>query len=162
MNNNQSIVGQSVICNGMGIGEIVDIVPLSEGGEKFYKVSFAKDKCINYFSITNKSNYRVLASRKILIEAIKEFNSKFDEVEYKTTQEKINMQKEMLKEEDIVKLAKTLSILNSEKQLHAQISKAFKDSLSTFVDELAFVLEIKRTEAYSMLNLKVPVAKDKK
>ena len=162
MTNNENVVGQSIICNGIVIGEIIDVAPLHEGGEELYKVTFPKDKCINYFSIKNKSNYRVLASKKILNKAIKEFKSKLDSVDYKTTQEKINTQKEMLKEENIVKLARILSILNSEKELHAQISKPFKDSLSTFIDEIVFVLDIKRSEAYSMLGIKAPVKKVKK
>ncbi len=154
MNYNKNVVGESIICNGHGIGEIVDVVNLQEGGELFYKVTFPKDRCINYFSIENKNKYRLLSSKKRINEAIKTFNMKNDSVEYKTIQEKITEQKRMLKEDGIVKLAKTLSLLNSEKELHPQISKIFKDSMSTFVDEIAFVLELKKSEVCSMLSLK--------
>lgn len=162
MINKESIIGQNIICGGSGIGEIIDITSLDKGGEEFYKVNFPKDNCINYFSIKNKSSYRVLASKKVINKAINEFKSKFEKIEYATIQEKINNQKEMLREENIVKLAKNLSILNSEKEMHAQVSKPFKDSLSVFVDEIAFVLEIKRSEVYSMLSLKAPAIKVKK
>lgn len=162
MSNCENVVGQSIVCYGIGIGEIVDVAPLYDGGEKFYKVSFPKDKCINYFSIKNKRNYRILASQKVLNKAILEFNSKFDKVKYKTIQEKIKTQKEMLKEEDIIKLAKTLSMLKNEKELPAQVSKPFKDSFNTFIDEIVFVLDVNRSEAYSMLGMKAPVIKAKK
>lgn len=154
--NKESFIGESIICNGLGIGQITDITHLTEGGEEFYKVNFPKEKCINYFSINNKSNYRILSSKKVLGKAIETFNTKFKPAEYKTVQEKINTVKEQLKEEDIVVLAKTLSQLNSEKELHAQINKSFKDALESFIDEVSFVLEIKRSEAYSILNLKAP------
>ncbi len=156
MVSDRNVIGQSIICSGVGIGEIIDVTPLHEGGDEFYKVTFPKDKCINYFSVKNKSNYRVLASKKIVNKAIDVFKSSFEKVKYKTTQERINTQKMMLKEEDIVKLAKTLSILNSEKTLHVQISKPFKDSLATFVDEVSFVLDIKHSDVYSVLNIKAP------
>ena len=156
------MIGENIISGGRGIGEIVDITALQTNGEKFYKVSFPKDNCINYFSIKNKSNYRVLASKKVVSEAIDKFKSKFEKIKYATIQEKISTQKEMLKEEDIVKLARTLSMINREKELHAQISKPFKDSLGTFIDEVAFVLELKHTEVYSRLGLKKPANKVKK
>lgn len=159
MINKDSIIGENIICGGRGIGEIIDITSLHENGEEFYKVAFPKDNCVNYFSINNKSNYRVLASKKEINKAVNKFKSKFDKVEYLTIQEKINTQKELLKEGNIIKLAKTLSILSNEKELHAQVSKPFKDSLSSFIDEIAFVLDIKRPEAYLMLNLKAPVKK---
>ncbi|ATH07108.1 hypothetical protein BIY24_03890 [Halobacteriovorax marinus] len=162
MNIRESVVGESVICSGNGIGKIIDVAPLHEGGEEFYKVSFPKDKCVNYFSVNNKSSYRILSSEVVIKKAIKIFNSKIDKVEYRTTQEKINTQREMLKEEDIVKLSRTLSMINSEKEIHAQISKPFKDSLNTFIEEIVFVLDIKKSEAYSILNLKAPPKKVKK
>ena len=56
-------IGKSIICSGLGIGEIIEIAPLFEGGEKFYKVSFPKERCTNYFSIENKNNYRFYTSR---------------------------------------------------------------------------------------------------
>ena len=159
MINKDSIIGENIICGGRGIGEIIDITSLHENGEEFYKVAFPKDNCVNYFSINNKRNYRVLASKKEINKAVNKFKSQFDKVEYLTIQEKINTQKELLKEENIIKLEKTLSILSNEKELHAQVSKPFKDSLSSFIDEIAFVLDIKRSEANSMLNLRTPVKK---
>lgn len=162
MISNENVVGQSIICNGIGIGEIIEVGPLHEGGEEFYKVAFPRDKCINYFSVNNSSKYRVLATKEIVLEAINVFKSHFDKIEYKSIQEKINNQKQMLKEEDIVKLAKTLSILNNEKELHTQITRPFKDSLNSFIDEIVFVLNIKLSEAYSILNMKVPQKKSKK
>lgn len=154
--NKESIIGESIICSGLGIGQITDITHLTEGGEEFYKVNFPKDKCTNYFSIENKKNYRILSSKKTLSKAIETFKTSFEPAEYKTVQEKINTVKELLKEEDVVKLAKTLSQLNAEKELHVQINKSYKDTLDSFIDEISFVLEVKRSEAYSILSLKDP------
>ena len=38
--NKESIIGESIICSGLGIGQITDITHLTEGGEEFYKVNF--------------------------------------------------------------------------------------------------------------------------
>lgn len=162
MGDKKKMIGENIICGKSGIGEIIDIAPLQEGGEEFYKVTFQKDKCTNYFSMTNQSNYRVISSKKLLNKAIETFKSKFDKVEYATTQERINTQKGLLKEDDVCKLAKTLSILNNETELHAQITKPFKDSLDSFIDEVMFVLDIKQAEAYSLLEMKTPVKKANK
>jgi RNA polymerase-interacting CarD/CdnL/TRCF family regulator len=161
MATNENMIGKSIICGRVGIGEIIDTVTLHDDGEMFYKVIFPKDKCVNYFPVNNSTNYRILTSEKKMKKAISVFKTKFDPVEYKTTQEKVTSQKEMLKESDVVKLAKSLSILNDEKQLHALISKPFIDTLSTFIDEIAFVLNTKRSEAYSILGIKKQ-AKDSK
>ncbi|EQC47608.1 hypothetical protein [Bacteriovorax sp. Seq25_V] len=155
----ESIIGKNIISSNVGIGEIVGITTLQDDGEEFYKVSFPKNKCINYFSVKNNTGYRVLATPKVINKAIIQFKTSFDHIEYATTQEKINMQKQMLKEVNVVKLAKSLSILNSEKTLHAQLSKPFNDSLSSFIDEIAFVLGVKHADAYLMLDLKVPAKK---
>jgi len=162
MTNKESSIGKNIICGRSGIGKIVEITSLHDGGEEFYKVTFPKDQCINYFSINNQNNYRILASEEIINKAIKIFKSKVEKVEYTTTQEKVNTQKEMLKEGDILKLAKTLSMLGDEKNLHVQVSKPFNNALDSFIDEIEFVLNIKRSEVYSKLKMKVPTSKVKK
>lgn len=156
MSGNTEYIGKNIICNRAGIGEIIDVAPLHNGGEEFYKVTFPKDKCTNYFSVDNKKNYRIVSSKELLTKAIAEFNSDYKKIVYKTTQEKINIQRELLKEGNIIKLAKSLSIMNMEKDLHAQVSKPYKESLNTFIEEIAFVLDISKTEAYSLLGLKAP------
>lgn len=158
----KKMIGENIICGKSGIGEIIEIASLQEGGEEFYKVSFPKDKCVNYFSMTNQSNYRIVSTDEVVNKAVDIFKSKFDKGDYATIQEKINSQKELLKEDDICKLAKTLSILNDETELHPQITKPFKDSLSCFIDELAFVLNMKKTEVNSLLGIKLPEKKVKK
>lgn len=160
--NRESIIGKNIICGGAGIGEIIDIGPLNEGGDEFYKVSFPKEKCVNYFSIKNKSNCRILASEGELNDAINIFKTDFEKIQYQSVQEKINKQKEMLKVDNVADLARNLSILNCEKELHAQISKPFKESLNTFIDEIMFVLDLKHKEVCSILEVKLPTKKAKK
>ncbi|MDD0851647.1 hypothetical protein HBN50_01015 [Halobacteriovorax sp. GB3] len=156
MSTKKAIVGQNIICGSIGIGKIIDVAPLQDGGEEFYKVTFPKEKCINYFSITNDSNYRVLSTKDDIEKAVKIFKSDFDEIEYSSTQERINSQKELLKESDVFKLAETLSLLSREKNLHAQISKPYKDSLRTFVEEVSFVLQVSKNETYKLLGIEKP------
>lgn len=162
MVNNESIVGHNIICAGSGIGEIIGVTSLQEGGEEFYRVTFPAGKCVNYFSKSNTSNYRVLSSRKTINLAMKAFLDNYERIEYFSVQERINSQKEMLKENNIIKLAKILSLLDKEKDLHPQISKSFKDSLSMFIEELAFVLNVSHNKLHAMLNLNTPLEKIKK
>lgn len=159
MTNKESIVGKNIICGNSGIGEIVDITSLHENGEEFYKVNFPKEKCINYVSISNQNDYRILASKEVINNAIKIFRSSYKQIEYSSTHERIQAQKERLKESDICKLAKTLSILNEEIEMHPQVNKSFQNTLKTFIGEVQFVLEVTQTEAYSILGIKAPAKK---
>lgn len=162
MSTKDKMVGQNIIDGRSGIGEIIDVVELNEGGGDYYKVVFPKDRCTNYFPTKNSSSYRILSSEATMKKAIKVFNTKHDEIDYSTTQEKVVRQKEMLKETDIIKLAKYLSVINSEEEVHALIRKSFKDTLKTFVDELMFVMGLKRSEAHALLNIKDSSKKQKK
>jgi len=162
MTTKDSIIGQSIICAGMGIGEIVDITSLQEGGEDFYKVIFTKDKCINYFSVKNQNNFRIISTEAVVRDAINIFKSSFKKLKYDSIQQQIFTQKEMLKEDDLCKLAKALSILKGANERHAQINKPFNDSIKSFVDEIIFVLKTDQAEAYSLLGLSEPSSKKKK
>ena len=66
------------------------------------------------------------------------------------------MQKDSLKEMDICVLAKTLSLLNKDEDLHAQVSKPYKNSLKAFVEEIKFVSGLNKSEVYSLLDVKAP------
>ncbi len=158
----ESIIGQNIICAGSGIGEIIGVTSLQEGGEEFYRVTFPAGKCVNYFSKSNTSNYRVLSSKKTINLAVKAFLGNVELIEYSSIHERINSQKEMLKENNIVKLAKILSLLDKEKDLHPQISKSFKDSLIMFIEEVAFVLNVSHSKLQTMLSLRTPLEKLKK
>jgi RNA polymerase-interacting CarD/CdnL/TRCF family regulator len=154
MQDENQAIGQNIISGTLGIGEIIDVSAMGSQGEKFYKVIFSQGKCVHYFSTKNQKNYRILATKEVITNAINIFKSKFKPVEYNSTQEKINIQKQSLKEYDVCKLAKNLSILNNQQDLHGQINKPFNNSLNSFIDEIKFVLDIKTAEAYSLLNLK--------
>ncbi len=161
MGTKASSIGKNIICYEAGIGEIVEVTTLQEGGDEYYKVVFPKQNCINYFSMTNQKNYRVLSEKKTIDKAVSIFKASHDDVEYKTTQERISLQKSALKEGDICTLAKSLSIMNSEKDLHPQVSKSFKSTLQSFVDEIKFVTGLKLAEVYSLLEMKAPAKKAK-
>jgi RNA polymerase-interacting CarD/CdnL/TRCF family regulator len=162
MNSTDDHIGKSIINLNSAIGEIVDVTALHQGGDEFFKVAFPDAKCINYFSLKNNKDYRVVADEKTMKKAIKIFKKSFDTVEYDSVQEKINTQKELLLENDICKLAKTLSIMNAEKDLHAQLSKSFNTALDTLVTEAKFVLDATTADIYSMLALELPKKKKQK
>ena len=158
----ENVIGQNIICGALGIGVIEEVTALQDGGEKFYKVTFPKQKCVNYISIKSQHNYRILSTEKVVNDAIDIFKSDFDIVEYGSIQEKIITQKDLLKGNDICKLAESLSTMNKEVDLHTEIQKSFKNSLNSFVEEIQFVLGVKESEVYSLLGIKQPVEKAKK
>jgi RNA polymerase-interacting CarD/CdnL/TRCF family regulator len=147
------MIGRNIICGKLGIGEIKEIVQLEEDGDRYYKVIFPEGKCINYFAVNNTKQYRVVSSKSILNKAITIFKNRFEQNEYSSVQEKITQQQKLLKEEDVLKLAKTLSILNNERELHSQIMKCFKAALKSFADEVMFVLNVGEEEVCSLLEI---------
>lgn len=154
--NKDSFIGRNIISGGDGIGEIIDITSLTEGGDEFYKVHYPQKKCINYYSVNSSSGYRILANQSLIQKAIEKFKSTSEKRSYKSIQEKIVKEKELLKVDDILLLADTLSTLKDEKDLHVQLKKPFKDALTSFIDEIHFVLKMRKNDVYPLLNLKTP------
>jgi len=152
MTDSRKDIGKKIISMDSSIGEIVDITTLEDGGEEFYKVTFPKQNCINYISKTNQG-YRILSSEATAKEAIGIFTKKHKAVEYATAQEKINTQKQILKENDICKLAEVLAVINMESEIHAQVNKTFSGALKSFVDEIKQVTGMKKAEVYDALNI---------
>lgn len=149
--NRADLVGSKVITSESGIGEIVELTCLHDGGELFYKVIFDKNKCINYFSVENNSAYRVISSESVIKRAIDLFKTKFETINYTTVQEYINEQKQALKCSDICKLAVTLSNLNNEADIHPQVNKYFKSAMKSFLEEVKYVLNLSELEAQNLL-----------
>ncbi|EQC48681.1 hypothetical protein M899_0999 [Bacteriovorax sp. BSW11_IV] len=155
-------VGKYIISTDGDIGKIVDVVNLEPGAEDFFKVNFTKNNCINYFSMKNTKNYRILASKENVQKAIDIFNTRYEPIEYDSTHEKINAQKEALSETNICEIAKVLSMINQEKEVHPQVNKTYTIALGMFIDEIKFVTGKKLTDIYDLLKLKIPAKKGKK
>lgn len=149
---NQEHLGQFIITSNMGIGEITEIVDMQDRGD-FYKVSFDKEKVTNFFSVEAKNNYRFIATKKNMKEAIDIFNGKPEKMDFSSSQEKINFFKKELLAGDVVEIAKYLNFLNNEEEVHTALKKLFEKTLDSFVKEIEFVLEIKNIEAWQMLGL---------
>ena len=152
MTNHANQIGKNIINNENGIGEIIEIVKMS-GDEDFYRVSFKKSESINFFSVTNQKNYRMISSKSVIEEAIDLFINNNEEKSFKSIQEKINFYKKSLKSSDVKEIAKLLSWLNKEDEVHTGIKTQFDKTLKSFVLEISYVLEIKNIEAWKKLGL---------
>jgi|LUMW01.1.fsa_nt_gb RNA polymerase-interacting CarD/CdnL/TRCF family regulator len=146
-----SYIGQYLITVNFGIGEISNIVEIDDG--QFFKVTFPQSNNINYFSINNSSTYRHLSDKTEILKAIETFKKKHQDTEFNSTQEKINFYKSTFKAQDIQTIAKHLSILNQEEEIHTSILKIFEKTLDSFVLEIQFVLGIKNEEAWELIGL---------
>lgn len=145
------LIGSKVITSESGIGEIVELTCLHDGGELFYKVIFDANKCTNYFSMKNDHAYRVISSVNVIKEAISIFKNNIEATSYASVQERINEQKKALRCSDICTLAITLSSLNNEEEIHPQVNKYFKVAMQSFLDEISYVLDVSELEAQNLL-----------
>lgn len=152
MTNYQENVGKFIISSELGIGEISEVVSMGDKGA-FYKASFKKSQATNFFSVENQSNYRFLETKENLEKAIAIFNDDSISLKFGSIKEKIQTIKKDLKSTDIENLAKILSWLNNKEEVHTSLIKLFKSSLSSFVQEIEFVFNIKNIEAWKLLGL---------
>ena len=152
MENTQEFVGRYIISGSLGIGEITEITNMGDRGE-FFKVDFEKSDGSNFFSVETQNNYRFLATKDCLAEAIEIFKNDLGELEFSSSQEKINFFKKSLKGSSVRDLAKFLAYLNREDEVHTSLKKQFENTLDSFVKEIEFVLEIKNVEAWQLLGL---------
>lgn len=153
MSSNENQIGKYIICDGLGIGEIINITNLESKGD-FYRVSFPTSKAVNYFATGENKGYRFIESTANIESAIDDFKKKHKSHSFDTTQDKISYFKKNLKCANVTNMAKNLSILNSENEIHVSLRKIFKDSLESFIDEIIFVLSVSRAEACKMLGIK--------
>ena len=150
------MLGQHIITNSSGIGEIVEVTSLVDDGELYYKVEFDGHKCINYYSVQNDQEYRLISTKKNAEKAIENFLSQVDSIDYETTQSKIEHQKILLQVKDICQLASNLSMIGAEGTPHPQVSKNYKISLNSLIEELVFILGKSTKEICDVLKVKKP------
>lgn len=153
MSDYKSFIGRFLISMDLGIGEIIGIEEIGDNG-LFYKVEFPKTNATNFFSVSNVK-FRIVSDKKEIKEAIDVFNKEPEEKEFPSTQEKINFYKKSLKSNNVCELAKHLSSLNSETEVHAGINKSYKLALNSFVEEIEYVLKIENAEAKKKLGLEL-------
>ena len=151
-----SLIGKNLISLDLGIGEIKSVLQLYENEDDFFQVSFNESNSINYFSTTSHHGFRLISSKKRINDAISIFKSKPESKNFTSVQDKLNFYKIILKSDDICELAKNISILHGEKDLHTQIKKYYEKALKSFVLEINFVLELKRGAAWELLEIKNP------
>jgi RNA polymerase-interacting CarD/CdnL/TRCF family regulator len=148
----QENIGKHIISGELGIGEITEVASMGDKGD-FYRVSFQKTDAINFFSVTNQNNYRMLESKENLEKAIKIFKKEHAPLEFDSTQAKITTLKKSLRTSGVMDLAHQLSSLNQEKEIHVSLKKIFENTLKSFVQEIEFVLDIKNIDAWNLLGL---------
>lgn len=153
MSNLTDQIGKYVINSENGIGEIVEVTKMS-GDEEFFRVMFKKSEAVNYFSTKVQKNYRMISSKDTIEEAIGVFNESHHEPDFKSVQESIVFYKKELKSSNIKELARILSLLNTQEEVHTGLKTLFEKTLKSFVREIDFVLDIKNIEAWSLLGLK--------
>lgn len=152
MSDNQNKIGTFIITNSLGIGQITEITQMGDRGD-FFKVLFENTKAINFLSVDSSAKYRFLSSQKDLKQAIKIHNTKSKRLDFDTNQDRINYFKKALKSNDISKVAKSLSELNSEKEVHTSLKTLLQTTIDSFVDEIKFVLGTTDEAAYGLLGI---------
>lgn len=152
MENTQEKLGDFIITRNNGIGEITEIVDMQDRGE-FFKVSFDKNQVTNFFSVDNMNNYRFLATKENINEAVKIFNRDPELMSFESNKDKINFFKKELQGCGVKNLAKYLSFLNSEDEIHTSLKSIFEKALDSFVKEIEFVLQIRNIDAWNLLGL---------
>lgn len=150
--NYKQFIGRHIIAPNTGIGEITDVVEVSES--LFFSVNFEAQNSVNLYPVNNNSRYRMLSSKDDVQSAIKIFNNPSNsEQKFESVKDMINYYKEALKSQDIGIVSKNLSIMNKNSDLHMSLKKNFEQTLESLIQEIQFVLKLEKSQVLEKLSL---------
>ncbi len=150
--NNNSLINKEIITFEAGIGKISGVEKLY-GDEDFIQVVFESLKSTSYYSMNSEGKFRFIENKEVILKAIEIFKSAQELKVFQSVQDKINHYKSSLKNNNICNLAKSLSELKSEEDLHAQLKVVYSKVLDSFVLEIKHTLNIRLIDAWRLIEV---------